>query len=85
MRSLRGPAAGLQRGPLLVVEQKDFVCGLIASIHLGNIAGLIIVLTCVPLFALILRVSFSIIALIIGVICAIGAYTAHAYGVVGRS
>jgi putative tricarboxylic transport membrane protein len=68
---------GLQPGPLLFVEQKDFVWGLIASMYLGNLAGLIIVLTCVPLFAAILRVPFSIIAPIIIVICAIGAYTVH--------
>src|SRR5918993_1474977 len=68
---------GLQPGPLLFVEQKDFVWGLIASIYLGNIAGLLVVLTTVPLFAAILRVPFSIIAPIILVICAIGAYTVH--------
>jgi len=68
---------GLQPGPLLFVEQKDFVWGLIASMYLGNIAGLIVVLTCVPLFAAILRVPFSVIAPIIMVICAIGAYTVH--------
>ena len=45
--------------------------------YLGNLAGLIIVLTCVPLFASILRVPFSIIAPVIIVICAIGAYTVH--------
>jgi len=68
---------GLQPGPLLFVEQKDFVWGLIASMYLGNLAGLVIVLTCVPLFAAILRVPFSIIAPVIIVICAIGAYTVH--------
>ncbi|MEP7207990.1 MAG: tripartite tricarboxylate transporter permease [Casimicrobiaceae bacterium] len=68
---------GLQPGPLLFVEQKDFVWGLIASMYLGNIAGLIVVLTCVPLFAAILRIPFSIIAPVIIVICAIGAYTVH--------
>src|SRR6187431_1455750 len=68
---------GLQPGPLLFVEQKDFVWGLIASMYLGNLAGLLIVLTCVPLFAAILRVPFSIIAPIIVVICAIGAYSVH--------
>ena len=68
---------GLQPGPLLFVEQKDFVWGLIASMYLGNIVGLIVVLTCVPLFAAILRVPFSMIAPIIIVICAIGAYTVH--------
>ncbi|MGZ8230098.1 MAG: tripartite tricarboxylate transporter permease [Burkholderiales bacterium] len=68
---------GLQPGPLLFVEQKDFVWGLIASMYLGNVAGLVIVLSCVPLFAAILRVPFSIIAPVIVVICAIGAYTVH--------
>jgi putative tricarboxylic transport membrane protein len=68
---------GLQPGPLLFVEQKDFVWGLIASMYLGNIAGLIVVLTTVPLFAAILRIPFSIIAPIIIAICAVGAYTVH--------
>jgi len=68
---------GLQPGPLLFVEQADFVWGLIASMYLGNIVGLIVVLTCVPLFASILRIPFAIIAPVILVICAIGAYTVH--------
>jgi putative tricarboxylic transport membrane protein len=68
---------GLQPGPLLFVEKPDFVWGLIASMYLGNIVGLIVVLTCVPFFAAILRVPFSIIAPVILVICAIGAYTVH--------
>ena len=68
---------GLQPGPLLFVEQKEFVWGLIARMYLGNVVGLIIVLTCVPLFAAILRIPFSIIAPIILVLCAIGAYTVH--------
>jgi putative tricarboxylic transport membrane protein len=68
---------GLQPGPLLFVEQRDFVWGLIASMYLGNIVGLIIVLTMVPVFAAILRIPFSIIAPVILVICAIGAYTVH--------
>jgi putative tricarboxylic transport membrane protein len=68
---------GLQPGPMLFIEQKDFVWGLIASMYIGNIVGLIVVLTCVPLFAAILRVPFSIIAPVILVVCAVGAYTVH--------
>ena len=68
---------GLQPGPLLFTEQKDFVWGLIASMYLGNIAGLIVVLTTVPFFAAILRIPFSIVAPVILVICAIGAFTVH--------
>ncbi|MFN9771781.1 MAG: tripartite tricarboxylate transporter permease [Burkholderiales bacterium] len=68
---------GLQPGPMLFVEQKDFVWGLIASMYLGNIVGLIIVLTTVPWWAAILRIPFAVIAPVIIVICAIGAYTVH--------
>jgi putative tricarboxylic transport membrane protein len=45
--------------------------------YLGNLVGLIVVLSTVPLFASILRIPFSIIAPVIIVICAIGAYTVH--------
>jgi TctA family transporter len=64
------PTAAVLLGGLLI-------WGLIASMYLGNLVGLILVLTCVPLFAAILRVPFSIIAPVILVICAIGAYTVH--------
>ena len=68
---------GLQPGPLLFIEQKDFVWGTIAAMYLGNVAGLIVVLTTVPLFASILRIPFSIIAPVIVAICAVGAYTVN--------
>jgi putative tricarboxylic transport membrane protein len=65
---------GLNPGPLLFVEQKGFVWGLIASMYLGNIVGLVLVLSTVPLFAAVLRVPFAAIAPMIVVSCAIGAY-----------
>jgi putative tricarboxylic transport membrane protein len=68
---------GLQPGPMLFIEQKDFVWGLIASMYLGNLVGLLVVLTTVPFWAAILRVPFSVIAPVIIAICAIGAYTVH--------
>jgi putative tricarboxylic transport membrane protein len=68
---------GLQPGPLLFAEQPDFVWGLIASMYLGNVVGLIVVLSTVPLFASILRIPFSIIAPVILLVCAVGAYTVH--------
>jgi len=68
---------GLQPGPMLFVEQKDFVWGLIASMYLGNLVGLLVVLTTVPWWAALLRIPFSVIAPVIIVICAIGAYTVH--------
>jgi len=68
---------GLQPGPLLFTEQHDFVWGLVASMYLGNLVGLAVVLTTVPLFASILRIPFAIIAPVIIVICGIGAYTVN--------
>ena len=68
---------GLQPGPMLFVEHKDFVWGLIASMYLGNLVGLFVVLTTVPWWAAMLRIPFAVIAPVIVVICAIGAYTVH--------
>jgi putative tricarboxylic transport membrane protein len=65
---------GLNPGPLLFVEHKTFVWGLIASMYLGNLVGLVLVLSTVPLFAAVLRVPFAAIAPMIVVSCAIGAY-----------
>jgi putative tricarboxylic transport membrane protein len=62
---------------LLFVEQKDFVWGTIAAMYVGNVIGLAIVLTTVPLWASILRIPFSIIAPVIVAICAVGAFTVH--------
>jgi putative tricarboxylic transport membrane protein len=45
--------------------------------YLGNLVGLVVVLTTVPWWAAILRIPFSVIAPVIIVICAIGAYTVH--------
>src|SRR5256886_6891331 len=47
---------------------------LIASMYLGNVVGLVMVLSTLPIFAAILRVPFSAIAPMIIVSCAIGAY-----------
>ena len=84
---------GLNPGPMLFVERPDFVWGLIASMYLGNVVAVIVVLATVPLFASILRIPFSIIGPAIVVVCFIGAYTvaskefdiwlALAFGLVG--
>ena len=66
---------GLKPGPMLFIEQPDFVWGLIASMYLGNVVAVVLVLATVPLFAAILRIPFAIIGPLIVVICFIGAYT----------
>jgi TctA family transporter len=66
---------GLNPGPMLFVEQKDFVWGLIASMYLGNVVAVILVLLTVPVFAALMRVPFFIIAPLIVIICTVGAYS----------
>ena len=66
---------GLNPGPMLFVEQKDFVWGLIASMYLGNIVAVVLVLLTVPIFAALMRVPFFIIAPLIFIICTVGAYS----------
>jgi putative tricarboxylic transport membrane protein len=68
---------GLQPGPMLFVDNKDFVWGLIASMYTGNVIGVILVLAFVPLFAAILRVPFAVLTPLIVILCAIGSYAVH--------
>jgi len=66
---------GLNPGPMLFIEQKDFVWGMIASMYLGNVIGVVLVLATVPFFAALLSVPFTIIGPIIVTVCMAGAYT----------
>lgn len=66
---------GLNPGPMLFIERPDFVWGLIASMYLGNIVAVVVVLTTIPLFASILRIPFAIVGPLIVLVCFIGAYT----------
>ncbi|AWN35894.1 tripartite tricarboxylate transporter permease [Methylobacterium radiodurans] len=66
---------GLAPGPMLFTTRPDFVWGLIASMYLGNIIAVVLVLATVPLFAYILRAPFRIVGPMITVVCIIGAYT----------
>jgi putative tricarboxylic transport membrane protein len=68
---------GLQPGPMLFKDHPDFVWGLIASIWIGTVFGLIMVLMFAPLFAAILRIRFSILMPVIIYVCAIGAYAVN--------
>jgi putative tricarboxylic transport membrane protein len=66
---------GLTPGPMLFANQPDFVWGLIASMYVSNIVGVVLVLLTVPMFAALLRIPFAIIGPMIVVICFVGAYT----------
>lgn len=69
---------GLNPGPMLFTERPDFVWGLIASMYVGNVVAVVLVLATVPMFAAILRIPFAIIGPIIVVVCFIGAWTVGA-------
>jgi TctA family transporter len=66
---------GLNPGPMLFVDQKDFVWGLIASMYVGNVVAVVLVLLTVPVFAALMRIPFVVIAPLIVIICAVGAYS----------
>ncbi len=68
---------GLQPGPMLFKDKPDFVWGLIGSTWVGNLIGLFVVLAFAPLFAAVLRISFSILMPLLIFICAIGAYAVN--------
>jgi putative tricarboxylic transport membrane protein len=65
---------GLTPGPMLFIERPDFVWGLIASMYIGNVVAVLLVLATVPLYASILRVPFSIVGPVIVAIIFSGAY-----------
>jgi putative tricarboxylic transport membrane protein len=68
---------GLQPGPTLFIEQRDFVWGLIASMYIGNVIGVLFCLALVPLFTAILRTPYAILTPVIVLLSCIGAYAVH--------
>ncbi len=68
---------GLNPGPLLFQTQREFVWGLIGSMYITNVIGVIIVLTLVPFFAAINRIPFGILAPLIVILSSIGAYATN--------
>ena len=66
---------GLNPGPLLFMEHKDFIWGLIASIYLGHLLTFLICLATVPFLAMIMRTPYAIITPFIVVISIIGSYS----------
>ena len=65
---------GLEPGPMLFIEHKDFVWGLIASLYAANLFALLINIAFIPVFIWALRMPFTILAPIIFTLCVIGGY-----------
>lgn len=66
---------GLNPGPLLFLEHKDFIWGLIASVYLGHLLTFLICIATVPLLAMIMRVPYAVITPFIVIISIIGSYS----------
>ncbi len=68
---------GLNPGALLFREQREFVWGLIGSMYITNVIGVLLVLTLVPVFAAINRIPFGVLAPLIVILSSIGAYATN--------
>ncbi len=66
---------GLQPGPLLISSRPDLFWGVIASMYIGNIFLVLLNLPLIGLWVQILKVPYSILYVLIILICQIGAYS----------
>ena len=65
---------GLDPGPRLFIDHKDFVWGLIASLYAANLFAVVINIAFIPAFVAVLKMPFTILAPIIYVLCVVGGY-----------
>ncbi|TCM84972.1 tripartite tricarboxylate transporter permease [Rhodovulum steppense] len=65
---------GLMPGPMLFIEQQDFVWGLISSLYTANLAAVLINIALIPLFVWALRMPFSVLCAMVLVLCILGGY-----------
>ncbi|MEM9551261.1 MAG: tripartite tricarboxylate transporter permease [Pseudomonadota bacterium] len=65
---------GLVPGPMLFIEQPDFVWGLISSLYTANLAAVLINLALIPLFVWALRMPLSVLCALVLVLCIVGGF-----------
>ncbi|MFK7868132.1 MAG: tripartite tricarboxylate transporter permease [Roseobacter sp.] len=65
---------GLVPGPMLFIEQPDFVWGLISSLYTANVAAVLVNLALIPLFVWALRMPFTVLCSLVIVLCIVGGY-----------
>ncbi|WP_420404803.1 tripartite tricarboxylate transporter permease [Nisaea sp.] len=65
---------GMVPGPLMFVEQSDFVWGLTASLYAANFFAVVINILFIPVFLWVLKMPFTILAPVIFVLCVVGGY-----------
>ena len=65
---------GLEPGPMLFVNHKEFVWGLIASLYVANLFALLVNVAFIPAFIWALKTPFTILAPVIFILCVVGGY-----------
>ncbi len=65
---------GLTPGPMLFIEQPEFVWGLISSFYTANFAAVLINLALIPFFVWSLRTPFAVLCAMVLVLCIVGGY-----------
>jgi len=68
---------GLTPGPLLMTQKPEFAWGLIASMYLGNVALLALNIFAIPLFVLMVKLPYRVLAPAVILICTIGTYSVN--------
>lgn len=68
---------GLQPGPMLIVDNPDFVWGLIGSMYLGNLMLVVMSVVAIPLFIKFLDVPYRLVVPVIVTLCIVGTFALH--------
>ncbi|SIO57112.1 putative tricarboxylic transport membrane protein [Rhodovulum sp. ES.010] len=65
---------GLVPGPMLFIEEPDFVWGLISSLYTANAAAVLINIALIPLFVWALRMPFTVLCSVVLILCIVGGF-----------
>jgi putative tricarboxylic transport membrane protein len=65
---------GLTPGPMLFIEQPEFVWGLISSLYTANIFAVVINLALIPIFVWALRMPFAALSGVVIMLCIVGGF-----------
>ncbi|MDT8326839.1 MAG: tripartite tricarboxylate transporter permease [Roseovarius sp.] len=65
---------GLVPGPMLFIEQPEFVWGLISSLYTANFAAVVVNLALIPVFVWALRMPFTVLCALVLILCIVGGY-----------
>lgn len=68
---------GFQPGPMLISSKPDLFWGLVASMYMGNVMLLVLNLPLIGLWVQVLKIPYSILYVLIVVVCEIGAYSVN--------